>query len=190
MHRYKEEEWCQTISAPTKGGVKKIEIWIDEGGNATAEIYSLWREHEDGWIVTVSLSNKQKSIEKGKLEEISIDKAQKSFYEVELVCEVISGEIYPYPFKNLSLMSNEDQELELQYRHQKIYAIGHGVAVDWDLSKKIPEVKIDFLPQTEVPTASPLVKEIDQSILSIERLSQLDQQPTLINELNSFIATY
>jgi len=190
MHRYKEEEWCQTISAPTKGGVKKIEIWIDDSGNATAEIYSLWREHEDGWIVTVSLSNKQKSIEKGLIKDIRADEVRKSFYEVELVCEVISGEIHPYPFKNLSLMNDEEQELELQYRHQKIYAIGHGVAVDWDLSKKLPEIKIDFLPQTEVPTASPIVKEIDQSTLSIERLSQLGQQPSLINELNSFIATY
>ncbi len=32
--------------------------------------------------------------------------------------------------------------------------------------------------------------QLHQSILSIERLSQLGQQPSLINELNSFIATY
>ena len=190
MHNYKDDEEAQTISAPTIAGVEKIEIWKDNNGKPTAEIYTLWREHEDGWIITVSLSNKQQAIEDGEIKDIFWDELHKSFYEVELSCEITSGEVYPYPFKNLSLMNHEEQELELQYRHQKIYAIGHGVAVNWDFSKKLPEIKIDFLPQTEVPIASPIVKEIDQSILSIERLSQLGHKPSLINELNIFIATY
>ena len=190
MNRFKDDEETQTIFAPTLGGVEKREIWFDNNGKSTAEIYTLWREHEDGWIITVSLSNKQQAKETGKKNDIFWDELHKSFYEVELSCEITSGELYPYPFKNLSLMSHEEQELEFQYRHHKIYAIGHGVAANWDFSQKLPEIKIDFLPQTEVPIASAIVEEIDQSILSIERLSKLDQQPSLINELNNFIATY
>ena len=61
------------------------------------------------------------------------DRVVKSLFEAELSCVVESGELAEYPRVDPSLLTEEEQELELQYREQRIHAVGHGAAANWDV---------------------------------------------------------
>ena len=53
------------------------------------------------------------------------------------------------------MMSEEELELELQYKDRKIFAVGHGAAVDWDVSDdRPPRIWSEFMPAVEMPALS------------------------------------
>src|SRR5690606_27449868 len=81
-------------------------------------------------------------------------------YQVEMkVCPSASLAKWPAP-ERLSSDAEED-ELQLRYRHQSAFAIGHGCAADWSTGKDVDDfVAIQFLPATIVP---PVTTEIDFS---------------------------
>ena len=59
-------------------------------------------------------------------------------FQVRLQVDVTNGELHPYPTGNPVNASDEDLELELRYRDKATYAIGHGVAVDWQVGQPGP----------------------------------------------------
>ena len=65
-----------------------------------------------------------------KPEKFKVEQCQKALFNVQFKC-IEEGELLPYPAKNRLLLTEEEQELELRYKDNKVYAIGHGVAVDW-----------------------------------------------------------
>ena len=177
--------------SPTTGSVSEREIW--EG---RAKLYTLWRPHcsgaHKGYIVTISIANLQQQLNSGKLREINDSQSEKALFEVELRCEIMQGSVFPYPRKPLSLMDEEEQELELQYTHQKNYAIGHGVAVDWsEDSGSVTELRTQFMPRLEVPTVTPQISDIDNDVLSLEWLATSgENKELLLSRLHDFVAAY
>ena len=72
-------------------------------------------------------------------------------------------------------MSDEEQELEFQYRHHRVYAIGHGAAVDWDLKDgRVAAIRTEFLPRVEVPQVSADVGVADRDVLDIRWLAEIE----------------
>ena len=110
------------------------------------------RPHGDGLILTVTLCNRKELDPDAPPHQRTRDRVRKSLFEARLGCVVEAGELVEYPRVDPSLLTDEEQELELQYREQRIYAVGHGAAVDWEVEPgRAARVRSDFMPGAEVP---------------------------------------
>lgn len=153
---------------PIKEALKFRQAVLED--NAVIDI--LGRPYADGWLVTVTLCNSALVSTDGTAEEWIDAKNQSSLFETSLSCSLGKGEVGTYPRVDPQLLSAEEQELELQYRHHHIYAIGHGGAVDWTLKeKRVNKIRTEFIPSVEVPHVTADVSESDGSILCLEALA-------------------
>ena len=159
------------------------------GGRASIDV--LWRPFQDGWIVTVSLFNKHALNPHGKPNELAQERTKLSLFEVNLRCVLEAGEIGTYPRVDKYLLSEEDQELELQYKHRHIYAIGHGAAVDWRVEQDhVKEIWTEFMPAVEVPQVTPDVAGDDNRVLGLAYLAQSEATAEVFKELDQFVEKY
>lgn len=70
------------------------------------------------------------------------ERSSKTLFEASIRCVIDVGEIGVYPRVDRSLLDPEEQEVELQYAHRHIYAIGHGCVADWDVKDgKVVELR-------------------------------------------------
>ena len=134
------------------------------------------RPHGDGLILTVTLCNRSE-LDPDLPPRLRIgDRIGKSLFEARLECVVEKGELVEYPRVDPSLLSEEEQELELQYRGQRIYAVGHGVAADWEVRPE-PEpgararIRCEFMPEVEVPMMTVDIGA-EEAILDLARLAE------------------
>ena len=110
------------------------------------------RPQGDELILTVTLCNRKELDPNAPPHQRTRDRVRKSLFEARLECVVEGGELVEYPRVDPSLLTDEEQELELQYREQRIYAVGHGAAVDWEVEPgRAARVRSDFMPGAEVP---------------------------------------
>ena len=110
----------------------------------------------------------------------------KSLFEARLECVVEGGELVDYPRVDPSLLSDEEQELELQYREQRIYAVGHGAAANWDVrSGRAARIWSEFMPDAEVPMMTVNIGGDD----AVLRLARLAEAP-MLHELARFVGGY
>jgi hypothetical protein len=74
--------------------------------------------------------------------------------------------ILPYPAVDLPERDEEEQSMELLYRHKVTYAIGHGCAADWATGPEEPQganrVMAVALPAHEVVSLTPSVYRVDE----------------------------
>lgn len=163
--------------------------------NSRAELFVLWRHHVSGWLVTVSLSNTQPVASQQKTGNVTDElkeQNERALLEVELECFIHQGAIGPYPRGDFHLLSDEEQELELRYRNQVIYAIGHGAAVDWTLEHdRVVTISAEFLPRVEVPRVDPDAGEADGAALDVGRLAAIaTQRDEICDALGRFVTAY
>ena len=144
------------------------------------------RPHRDGWILTVTLCNRSKLDLDAPAHERTRDRVGKSLFEAQLECVVESGELVDYPRVDPSLLTEEEQELELQYREERIYAVGHGAAANWVVR---PDGKArvwsDFMPKAEVPMMTVNIGG-DDAVLRLARLAETPMH----DELDRFVGGY
>ncbi len=173
----------------------RLQIWPrpDKGSNGSrAGIDVLRRPFRDGWIITVSLFNAQELDPGGSPQSISQERIAKSLFEVDLRCHLESGEVGTYPRVDYSLLDDEEQELELQYRSRHIYAVGHGAAVNWrEEPGGVKEIWSEFLPAVEVPQVTPDVAGDGQQVLGIAHLASCEEDiGAVFGELDRFVTDY
>jgi hypothetical protein len=150
---------------------------------ALAELRLLWRPVHEGWLVTVSLSNTQ--CMDPKLEnnasagrERAIQRNRLALFEVQLRCVIDAGTVGPYPGQSFADLTEEEQELELQYQAHRVYAVGHGAAVDWTLAgEQVNSIRTEFLPAFEVPTVSTEVPGVADQVLRLDWLARIEDDP-------------
>ena len=156
-----------------------------------AKIDSHWREHGDGYIVTISIVNNQKipsEIERNKYRECQ---NSLTLFEVELKCIIESGEINIYPTKERGLMNDEEKEIEVRYKDVHAYAVGHGCAVNWGYSADQDfEIWLDFIPTVEVPQVTANTGKANQTVLAFAHLQTIDSNSGILEELGSFVEAY
>ena len=152
----------------------------------------LWRHFADGWIVTVSLCNAQELADSTTGREYVFERAEKTLFEASLRCTIDSGEVGVYPRVDRSLLDLEEQEIELQYAHQHIYAIGHGCAADWEVKDgKVVELRSETMPAVEVPQMTADTGSDGEPVLSLTRLAEIDNtHATLLPGLAAFVDGY
>lgn len=181
---------AKTFTQPDKQPSTQSNQRVDVlGGSASVDV--LWRPFQDGWIVTVSLFNKHESNTKGKPKELTQERTKQSLFEVNLRCFLEAGEIGTYPRVDKCLLSEEDQELELQYKHRNIYAIGHGAAVDWRVEQDhVKEIWTEFMPAVEVPQVTADVAGDDNYVLGLAHLAESEATAEIFKELDQFVEKY
>ena len=141
------DELITTLPGAVTPGERRTDIWE---GRASIDVRS--RPHCDGWIITVTLCNRGELDPSASPKDRIRDRVSKSLFEARLECVVESGALAEYPRVDPSLLTDEELELELQYQHQRIYAVGHGAAVNWTVEPKSPpRIWCDFMPEAQVP---------------------------------------
>jgi hypothetical protein len=155
-----------------------------------------WRPYlnqkAEGYIVTISVQNTAELRE----EIVSnwTDRWEEThLFHVDFKCIISSGQVYPYPGNDMLQLDEEDCEFELLYSDKTVYAIGHGVAPDWetDESGHVLSINAAFLPSCEVPVMKTEVNEIDKQVLSLSTLAGIENDiHTVQKKLYDFIGVY
>ncbi|MFG1606018.1 helicase-related protein [Actinoplanes sp. NPDC049265] len=153
--------------------------------DGAALLKAVWRCLGDAWLVTVAVENGAQHDEAG-----SPPPTEDCLFQVELTCSVDGGQVRPYPSVSLLSDDPEDQELQLLYRHRRVYGVGHGCSVLWDGDDGVvTRVATDMLPYSVVPGVSPGSR--DAPVLSLDFLSdETLPAPDLSAALNAFVDDY
>ena len=168
-------------SSITVPGDQGEAIWEERAG-----IDVRARPHGDGLILTVTLCNRNELDPDAPPHQRTRDRIGKSLFEARLECAIESGELLEYPRVDPSLLTEEEQELELQYREQRIYAVGHGAAADWDVEPGgAARIWSDFMPKTEVPMMTADTGGGD-AVLDLARLADSPME----DDLDRFVEGY
>jgi hypothetical protein len=157
--------------------------------DARAEVRVLWRPYGlDEWLVTVSLVNARSNPSESGLADPT-----DCLHQVGLLCRAPEGTILDYPSVDRVVADNEDEELALLHRSARVYAIGHGVAVDWDEEQASPaSVRTVSIPSYELAGVSPdWPTEAQPEVLNLEHLADDDLDGALLREqLHRFVGVY
>jgi len=173
----------------TPNSLKKYDIFEYSGTNK-GRVEVIWRPYSNGYIVTVTLLNIQQLQDMESHKEYVRERNEKTLFNVELSCIIESGELHTYPAKDRSLLSAEEQEIELRYKDQHVYAVGHGTAGNWKKNSENKwEIFADFMPEVEVPQVTANVASDDKDVLSFYYLSESPQE-LVIDQLTRFIHEY
>lgn len=174
--------WTSLLWEPDKGSAQTT-----ESGRMAIEIDS--RRFRDGFIVTATLCNRQEVGDGAGLGPPR-DRVDKTLFEASLECAIQAGQLTEFPRVDSSLLTDEEQELELQYRDRSIFAVGHGGAVDWEIG---PDGKgriwTDFLPSVEVPQMSTSLRDGPSRALGMRFLAATPIETTAA-ELAEFVEGY
>ncbi len=200
--RFRKTEWTREALISAQGNDEDFENIAGPGKNLRQKFYKLgdkkarvdvmWRRFADGWIVTISLCNAQEISADQTSRDYVFERAEQTLFEASLRCMIDAGEVGVYPRVDRSLLDDEEQEIELQYAHRHVYAIGHGCAAYWTVqSGKVVELRSDTMPEVEVPQMTADTGAVGEPTLSMAHLADLDQtHATLLPELKSFVGGY
>lgn len=138
-----------------------------------AKLVALRRKvNEEIWSVTVMLVNA--------LEETP-SKANHCIFQPKIEIGTHNNDfvfVENNPYSDITSMDEEEQSLNLLYRHKKIYGTGLGTSVDWKIdSEGNGSICNDFFPMTEIPSMSFLLPPnelVQDKELSMKYLSDLD----------------
>ncbi len=181
------DEDFENISCPGKDQCQSFSKLADK-----VRVDIQWRQFGDGWIVTASLCNAQELADSEKGRDYVYERAEKTLFEASLRCVIDAGDVGVYPRVDRSLLDQEEQEIELQYAHRHIYAIGHGCAANWEVEDgKVVELRSETMPTVEVPQMTADTGSGGEPVLSLARLADIDNvHATLLPELGDFINGY
>ena len=170
-----------TVSFPV-GSHESKRIWQDRAG-----VDLRARPHGRGRILTLTLFNRQIFEWDGDTRHRVARRVESSLFEVRIECLIERGEVVDYPRVDRALLSDEERELELQYRDRRIFAVGHGAAVDWDVPLGGPaRIRSEFLPRVETPIVT-VAPRGDAEVLEMGCLSG-DRLP--LDRLQAFVDEY
>ncbi len=171
------------------GEDSRVPIWDDRAG-----IDVRARPHGPGTILTLTLFNRQSLATDEVGRERAVARVERSLFEARIECFVEAGDVVDYPRVDPNLLTDEERELELQYRGRRIFAVGHGAAADWSEDEdnddedtgKVVRIRSSFLPRAESPIVSVAARG-DAKALEMERLAA-DELP--LESLRGFIGEY
>ena len=109
-------------------------------------------------------------------------------FKVSMCAPDEKAEILPYPQHEFDDEDPEKQSLNLLYRKSQTFAVGHGCASNWEVSKNHPDkaisVTAECLPVYEAPSITPDIKRKDSSLIEIS----MAELAGLVAEKNGFDA--
>lgn len=146
------------------------------------QIGSRWREYKNAWLITVHA--RVLTLSTGDTR----DDISRMLFQVELSCRPNDdAAVLPYDMRSSIDSGQEAKELRLRYRNKKVYAVGHGMAADWELDdsgicrrvflEPVPHYVVPAIEQTALDDTSAAAKALD-----IEYLATADTNPEGVTE--------
>jgi len=165
-----------------------------EGIDLHIEAYARPYGNENQQLITVCLINRST---KSKFDAESV--IFQSEFSVKLSSESTACKVLPYPGPDYSNLDEEEQALELLYRSEKTYAVGHGCASDWAVNQNgdVTEISAVNFPFIEVPSTTPDIQdkngrpiEISMAVLAglIDGKDGFDELYRLVKAYNEWIS--
>lgn len=155
-------------------------------GDVPVEIGSRWRDFRGNSLVTVHVRVMSESTGDDRLD------IPQMLFQVGLSVRPAPGaQFMEYDTTRLSGGDQETAELRLRYRNRKVYAVGHGMAADWDVTDgRCTAVHLDPVPAFVVPaietTGFPAHSPEAQS-LELGHLMRMDSDPEpVLRSLDAF----
>jgi hypothetical protein len=159
-------------------------------GRVPFEIGSRWRRYGDAHLVTVHVRLTESSTGNDKLD---IDRM---LFQVDLAVRTADGgQFIEYDTHRTLDLDEESAELRLRYRNRTIYAVGHGMAADWESeSGHCTKIFLTPLPSFIVPSVETTGFDPDTEearALRLDVLSRIDSEPdSVLPLLDAFVAVF
>lgn len=159
-------------------------------GEVDLEIGSRWRRYGDAHLVTVYARVRSESTGNDRQ-----DIARTLFQVALAVMPTPGGRILEYDTSRSLDLDDESAELRLRYRDTKTYAVGHGMAADWQVEHgTCRRVFLTPVPSFVVPTVEPIGFESDSEeaqALSLATLARIDSEPEeVVALLDAFVESF
>jgi hypothetical protein len=159
-------------------------------GDVPVEIGSRWRDFRGNSLVTVHIRVMSESTGNDRL-----DITQMLFQVQMSVSPAAGAQIMEYDTTRSFDGDPEAAELRLRYRNRKIYAVGHGMAADWDFTDdRCTEVFLDPVPAFVVPAVETTGFAEDAAgadALKLAHLLQMDSDPEpVLRSLDAFVDAF
>ncbi|WP_411086854.1 helicase-related protein [Streptomyces sp. 061-3] len=154
------------------------------------EVGARWRGFGGNSLVTVHVRNLADSTGDDRLD------VPLTLFQVRLkVRPSAEGQILEYDTTRSFDSDGEAAELRLRYRKRKVYAVGHGMAAEWDLAKgRCTEVFLDPVPAFVVPAVETTGFDkgtAEAKSLELAHLEQIDSDPdAVIRVLDAFVDAF
>jgi len=149
-------KWDLSILDLAKNKNLKKNVNIYNFNNEVIEYYNIQfqarlREFEDKYIITISVTNRSNTT--------TINRQMQILFQAELKISTprnFKFSTYPKPYQMKNILSEDEASIELLYRNEKIYAFGHGCAVNWNQHEdNICEISTTFMPEYETISMTP-----------------------------------
>ncbi|SHK36038.1 Helicase conserved C-terminal domain-containing protein [Nocardiopsis flavescens] len=159
-------------------------------GEVPVEIGSRWRAVQGDFLVTVHVRVLSESTGKDRN-----DIARMVFQVGLAVMPSVGARILEYASTRTFDADPETAELRLRYRDRKIYAVGHGMAADWEFDTGIcTKVLLTSVPAFVVPAVETTgFKEgtVEAEALDLAHLERIDEVPEdVLRSLDAFVDAF
>lgn len=159
-------------------------------GDVPFEIGSRWRPYGAAHLVTVHARVLSKTTGDDRL-----DIALMLFQVALNVMPEPGGQVLEYDTSRSFDLDAESAELRLRYRDRKVYAVGHGMAADWEFTDgHCTRVSLDPVPAFVVPAVETTgfdTESDEAKALRLDNLSRIDTQPDeVLSTLDAFVNAF
>ena len=159
-------------------------------GDVVFEVGSRWRRTGNNYLVTVHVRLLTRSTQDDKLD------IPLMIFQAGLGVRATNGaEFLEYDLSRAFDIDEESAELRLRYRSRKVFAVGHGMAADWEVnSGRCVRVSLTPVPAFIVPTVETAGAEPGSGAAQALRLSELakiDAEPeNVLAALDAFVQSF
>lgn len=160
-------------------------------GDVPFEVGSRWRPFGDASLVTVHARVTTHTTGDDKL-----DIALMLFQVALSVTSAEDARILEYDPSRTYDVDEESAEIRLRYRNRKVYAVGHGMAADWEIDEfeRCTKVSLEPVPAFVVPSVETTAFSSgsqEARALRLEELSRIDSAPEeVLPFLDSFLRAF
>lgn len=171
----------------------KAQVRQLNAGDVPFEIGTRWRPYgASNWLVTLHI----------RLRTISTGEDRSDIplmlFQVDLSARPANGaRILEYDVSRAIDVDPEAGELRLRYRSRKVFAVGHGMAADWETDEvgDCTRIRIDPLPHFVVPAIEQAdgdqLEEHARPALDLDFLATIDADPApVLRALTSFVDSF
>ncbi len=159
-------------------------------GGVDVEIGARWRSFRSDSLVTVHVRALSESTGDDRLD------IARMLFQVQLaVSPSAGGQILEYDTTRSFDTDRETAELRLRYRNKKVYAVGHGMAADWEFtSSRCTKAFLEPVPAFVVPAVETTGFDegtAEATSLELAHLQRIDTDPeAVLRSLDAFVDAF
>lgn len=165
--RYQKAPWIRAPHAPVELSLPLLGVALAKGipvpGSNGLQLEGQVEPTDDGFAVAVFLVNARDAT-------APRDKAYA--FQVRLELECSAGFVGRSNATDEASDDKDERILDLQYRHHREYAVGHGISADWEEGSKVTKVATTWFPKATSPRveATPLTG-VDMEMEALGKLA-------------------